>query len=188
MEGPSGAATFPGAARAWGPSRLSGLDFLQGAQNPRERAETWSPGGGCPPSGGRAGGQRPEGRGRANWPSLTRRRRRSSLLSDPRPSAPEEVRKGGRPGMAALLRGAQHPWAGEGKTTPAFRAERQYLCSQTGCGRPSLSLYPIVPIRSKAMMVLSPQSLLPGLHFFFFSALFLLSHLRGFASHSREIN
>ena len=61
--------------------------------------------------------------------------------------------------MAALLRGAQNPWAGEGKTTPAFRAERQYLCSQTGCGRPSLSLYPIVPIRSKTMMVLSPIAL-----------------------------
>ena len=114
------------------------------------------------------------GKGRANWPSLTRRRRRSSLLSDPRPSAPEEVRKGGRPGMAALLRGAQNPWAGEGKTTPAFRAERQYLCSQTGCGRPSLSLYPIVPIRSKAMMVLSPQSLLPGLLFFFPPSFFFL--------------
>lgn len=186
--GRSGPAAFPGAARARGPSRLSRLGFLgvhktRGSglrRGPREAA--------VPPRVAAREGRGRRGRGRAKWPSLTRRRRRSSLLSDPWPSAPEEVRKGGRPGMAALPRGAQHPWAGEGTTTPAFWAERQHLCSQTGCGRPSLSLCPTVPIRSKAMMVLSPQSLLPGLHFFSFSALFLLSHLKGFASHSREIN
>ena len=53
---------LPGSGEGMGakPTLRSGLP--QGAQNPRERAETWSPGGGCPPSGGRAGGQRPEGR------------------------------------------------------------------------------------------------------------------------------
>ena len=106
--GPPGAAAFPGAARARGPSRLSGLGVwassgctTRGSElraGPREAP--------VPPSGARAGGQRPEGRGRANWPSLTRRRRRSSLLSDLRPSAPEEVRKGGVRGWLPSAGGA----------------------------------------------------------------------------------
>ena len=60
--GALGCCHLPGSGEGMGakPTLRSGLP--QGAQNPRERAETWSPGGGCPPSGGRAGGQRPEGR------------------------------------------------------------------------------------------------------------------------------
>ena len=57
---------------------------------------------------------------------------------------------------------------GGGNDAAVFSAEWQHLCSHAGCGRPSLSLYPTVAIRSKAMMVLSPQSILPGLLFFFF--------------------
>ena len=106
--GSPGCCRLPGSGEGTGTKpalRSWRLGFLR-VHNPRERAESWSPGGACAPSGARAGGQRPEGRGRANWPSLTRRRRRSSLLSDLRPSAPEEVRKGGVRGWLPSAGGA----------------------------------------------------------------------------------
>lgn len=132
-----------------------------------------------------------EGRGRREGAEPRGRESDTSKEKEPLSLRPLALRtwrrleKGGVRGMPPSP-GAQHPWAGRGRRRRPS-ARNGSISAANRLWTPESFSLPHSSNPKQSDDVLSPQSLLPGLHFFFFSALFL-SHLKGFASHSREIN